>query len=82
MSFVKIFEFLHHIGAGAGRKYAPIAKVPLTPEALATTITTSVEDEVERHAAEEPALLIAEFKRRLATRLGIDSANIKITVEA
>jgi hypothetical protein len=71
-----------HIGAGAGLKYPAIAKVPLSPELLAATKATNVEDEAERRAAKEPPLSIAEAKRRLAITLGVDPANIKITVEA
>jgi hypothetical protein len=70
-----------HIGAGAGLKYPAIATVPLTPELIAAVEATSVEHATEPHAAEAP-LSIAEAKRRLAVTLGVDPANIKITVEA
>jgi hypothetical protein len=70
-----------HIGAGAGLKYQAIATVPLIPELIAAVEATSVEHATESHAAEAP-LSIAEAKRRLAGTLGVDPANIKITVEA
>lgn len=74
-----------HVGAGAGLKFPPIATAPLTPELIAAIEETSVVDEAETNAveeAEELPLSIAEAKRRLAKTLGVDPANIKITVEA
>lgn len=71
-----------HIGAGAGLKFPAIATVPLTPDCVAATEAKSTDDEDEPHAAEEAPLSIAEAKRRLAISLGVDPANIKITVEA
>jgi len=65
-------------------KFPPIATVPLTPELIAATEETSSADEAETRAVEESEgpLSIAEAKRRLAKTLGVDPANIKITVEA
>ena len=74
-----------HVGAGAGLKFPPIATVPLTPELIAAIEETGGADETERRAieeSEEAPLSIAEAKRRLAKTLGVDPANIKITVEA
>lgn len=76
---------VNRIGAGAGLKFPPIATVPLTPELIAAMEETSGAGEVEAYAAaddEEAPLSIAEAKRRLAKTLGVDAANIKITVEA
>jgi hypothetical protein len=74
-----------HIGAGAGLKFPPIATVPLTPELIAAVKETSpaehaVSQLVEEN--EEGPLSIAEAKRRLAKTLGVDPANIRISVEA
>ena len=74
-----------HVGAGAGLKFPPIATVPLTPELIAAIEKTDDADEAETSAveeSEEAPLSIAEAKRRLAKTLGVDPANIKITVEA
>jgi hypothetical protein len=74
-----------HVGAGAGLKFPPIATVPLTPELIAAIEETSLAEEAETPVAgktEEAPLSIAEAKRRLAKTLGVDPANIKITVEA
>jgi hypothetical protein len=74
-----------HVGAGAGLKYPPLATVPLTPEHIAAMEETSGADEADVGAveeSEEAPLSIAEAKRRLAKTLGVDPANIKITVEA
>jgi hypothetical protein len=72
---------VNRVGAGAGLKYPAIATVPLAPELNAAAEPTSTEHERDPHAA-EPPLSIAEAKRRLAVTLGVDPANIKITVEA
>ena len=74
-----------HVGAGAGLKFPPIATVPLTPELLAAMDQTTGADEEDAPAVtqdDEAPLSIAEAKRRLAKTLGVDAANIKITVEA
>ncbi|HEY8124377.1 MAG TPA: hypothetical protein VIF88_03020 [Methylocystis sp.] len=74
-----------HIGAGAGLKFPPIATVPLTPELVAAIEVEKGADERETHVVdeiEEAPLSIAQAKRRLAKTLGVDAANIKITVEA
>jgi len=74
-----------HVGAGAGLKHPPLATVPLTPELIAAMEETSGVDEAEAGAveeSEEAPLSIAQAKRRLAKTLGVDPANIKITVEA
>jgi|HubBroStandDraft_6_1064221.scaffolds.fasta_scaffold363477_2 hypothetical protein len=66
-----------HIGAGAGLKFPAIATVPLDPDMIAAQAASDGEPEME-----EAPLTIAEAKRRLAIALGVDPANIKITVEA
>ncbi len=75
-----------HVGAGAGLKHAAIATVPLSPDFIAAVKEqASGADESETYApqeVEEAPLSIAEAKRRLAKTLGVDPANIKITVEA
>jgi hypothetical protein len=63
------------VGAGAGLKFPPIATVPLSPELVAAAEVPDTDDD-------EAPLTIAEAKRRLAATLGVDAANIKITVEA
>ena len=61
------------VGAGAGIAHPPIVRVPLdSPRAGGGSDT---------QRDEEP-LNIAEAKTRLARTLGVDAANIKITVEA
>jgi hypothetical protein len=76
-----------HVGAGAGLKFPPIANVPLSPELVAAAIENDSRevDEPEsfrREETDEPPLSIAEAKRRLAKTLGVDPANIKISIEA
>lgn len=70
-----------HVGAGAGLDHPAIATVPLTGLEADSTM-----EEVDTPPAEdvpnEAPLSIAEAKRRLAVTLGVDPANIKITVEA
>jgi hypothetical protein len=66
-----------HIGAGAGLKFLAIATAPLDPDMIAAQAAS---DRVPQ--TEEAPLTIAEAKRRLAIALGVDPANIKITVEA
>ncbi len=74
-----------HIGAGAGLKFPPIATVPLTPELIEAVKETSASEHGESRVVketEEAPLSIAEAKRRLAKTLGVDPANIRISVEA
>lgn len=76
------------VGAGMGLKNPPIARVPLTPADIVDEAET--EEELEEPAevaavaapakAEEAPLTIPEAKRRLALTLGVEPANIKITV--
>lgn len=66
-----------HIGAGAGLKFPAIATVPLNPDMIAAQAASDGDPQME-----EAPLTIAEAKRRLANALGVDPANIKITVEA
>ena len=60
------------VGAGAGIAHPPIARVPLDSPGSGSS---------ETQRDEEP-LNIAEAKTRLARTLGVDPANIKITIEA
>ncbi len=67
-----------YVGAGMGIKFPPIATVPLSSAQIAAAL-----DEGDHDAqADEAPLSIPEAKRRLAITLGVDPANIKITVEA
>lgn len=79
-------EPVSHIGAGMGLKFQPIATVPLSSDHI---VAATAADSESRHDArgdkapiDEAPLSIAEAKRRLAITLGVDPANIKITVEA
>ncbi len=71
------FSPVHLLGAGAGNKHPPFAKVPLD-----ATILISADNEVDE---EEPkgdeGLTIAEAKRRLGITFGVDPSSIKIIVE-
>ncbi|KRR29110.1 hypothetical protein [Bradyrhizobium retamae] len=68
---------VHHVGAGAGNKYPPFAKVPLDAAAL-----ISAESEVdEEESKADEGLTIAEAKRRLGITFGVDPSSIKIIVE-
>lgn len=74
-----------HVGAGVGLKFPPMAIVPLAPEWTAAIENSNDADEAEIHVVEEgeeSPLSIADAKRRLAKTLGVDPANIRITVEA
>lgn len=71
------FNPVHHVGAGAGNKYPPFAKIPLDATALISADNEIDEDE----AKAVEGLTIAEAKRRLAISLGVDPGNIKIIVE-
>jgi hypothetical protein len=68
---------VHHVGAGAGNKYPPFAKIPLDPAALISAENEA--DEGEPKA--EEGLSIGEAKRRLAMTFGVDPSSIKIIVE-
>jgi len=71
-------EPVTHVGAGAGLAYPAIAKVPLTGEKGAKIIQEELDhQDVE---VEEAPLSIAEAKRRLALSLGVNEADIKITI--
>jgi hypothetical protein len=67
---------VNRVGAGAGLKHPPIARVALEPDEPHSVSETS--EPGDRHKP----LTIAEAKRRLATTLGVDPSSIKITVEA
>lgn len=69
-----------HIGAGMGLEFPPMAMVPLSSEQIAAVAPDDDEDPAS--PGEEAPLSIAEAKRRLALALGVNPANIKITVEA
>ena len=78
-------EPVSHIGAGMGLKFPPIAMVPLSPDRMsAAELATEDQEDSRGNKAptEEAPLSIAEAKRRLALTLGVDPANIKITVVA
>jgi hypothetical protein len=69
---------VNHVGAGAGLDHEPIARVPLGPKGSDTDVVAATEGFDDKNES----LTIAEAKRRLAMTLGVDAANIKITVEA
>ncbi len=66
------------VGAGVGLQFPAFATVPI--ELGAIPVRESTYDE--SLTKEDAPLTIAEAKRRLATALGVEPANIKITVEA
>lgn len=68
---------VHHVGAGAGIKYPPFAKVPLDAAALISADNEVDEEDVKA----DEGLTIAEAKRGLAITFGVDPSNIKIIVE-
>ena len=70
------------VGAGAGNKHLPIAKILL--DDLPTTMGDIQDDEESEYQEIESAsdlLTIAEAKRRLALSLGVPVSSIKITIE-
>jgi hypothetical protein len=66
---------VRRVGAGAGLKHPPIARVPLSK---------ANDEGAELILPPQPAedLTIAEAKERLAASLGVDPASVKITIEA
>lgn len=67
------------VGAGAGLIHPPVARVPFGGDGSsdeAVEPTSYADDGV------EAGLTFAEAKRLLALSLGIDPANVKITIEA
>jgi hypothetical protein len=68
---------VHHVGAGAGNKYPPLAKVPLD----ATTLISAASEVDEEESKADEGLTIAEAKRRLGITFGVDPSSIKIIVE-
>jgi hypothetical protein len=80
-----------HVGGGAGLVHPPIKRVPLNLEGLDRTphsratgggIHGSPHSQVAEMGSGEPPLTISEAKRLLGITLGVDSSQIKITVEA
>lgn len=73
---------VQRVGAGAGLKNPPIARVPLDPGGGQSTLAVAVPVQpTDANGVDQP-LTIAEAKSRLARTLGVDPASIKITVEA
>jgi hypothetical protein len=70
---------VHHVGAGAGRVHPEIAREPLTREKAAKPDEGLDPQDVE---LEDAPLTIAEAKRRLALSLGVNEADIKITISS
>ena len=68
-----------HVGAGAGVKFPPIATVPLNSD---SDVVLKTEADNGPSPGGDAPLTIADAKRQLAITLGVDPANIKITVEA
>ncbi len=79
--FKEASEPTSYVGAGAGLKNPPIAKIPLDSKAIAG-LKEEEPSEPDLIRQEESPLSIAEAKRRLALALGVDAANIRISVEA
>jgi len=67
------FSPVHHVGAGAGNKYPPFAKIPLD----AATLVSGESEVDEEEAKADEGLTIAEAKRRLGITFGIDPASIR-----
>lgn len=70
-----------HVGAGAGLKNPPIARVPLKAGDLESAVRALELPEESKKDRESP-LTIPEAKRRLAMTFGVDPSNIKIVVDA
>ena len=66
---------VRRVGAGAGLKHPPIARVPLSEVN---------EEDADLVLPPQPAgdLTIAEAKERLAAAFGVDPASVKVTIEA
>jgi hypothetical protein len=69
------------VGAGAGLKNPPIARVPLKAGDLESAVRALELPEESKKDRESP-LTIPEAKRRLAMTFGVDPSNIKIVVDA
>lgn len=67
-----------HVGAGAGLKSPPIARVPLEDDRAVEVVAQSDTDESD----DNERLTIPEAKRRLALTYGVDPSNITITITA
>jgi hypothetical protein len=68
-----------HVGAGAGLDHPAIAIEPLTGETTAKDEGLGHPQDVE---LEDESLTIPEAKRRLALSLGVNEADIKITISS
>jgi len=68
------------VGGGAGIAHPAIKTVPLKAGELPPAIKKS--PEIGHDEGKEPPMTIQDAKRRLAMALGIDPANIKITIDA
>lgn len=68
------------IGAGAGLKHAPIARVPLDNQQTDDAVPDSKEEDAQNTAQEDATLTIAEAKRRLALAFGVNESDVKITI--
>jgi hypothetical protein len=69
-----------HVGAGAGLAHPAIAIEPLTGETIAKADERL--DHPQDVELEDEPLTIAEAKRRLALSLGVNEADIKITISS
>lgn len=66
----------NRVGAGAGLKHPPIARVPLTDA------DDSRNKAIQPHDENGEALTISEAKRRLALTFGVTPDSVKIVIEA
>lgn len=80
----KISDPVTLVGAGVGMVRPPIARVPLAGVGAPTSAPPPAAAAQRAGAgdADDGPLSIAEAKERLARTLGVDPANIRITVEA
>lgn len=71
-----------HAGGGAGLAYPALKRVPLNDEGRQSTPqATVVAVQNEENGRSRPQV-IQDWKQQLASSLGIDPSNIKITIEA
>ena len=67
------------VGAGAGLKHPPIARLPLETGGGGTVPATPAASPSSPEP--EPQITIPEAKRRLAAAFGVEPENVKITIE-
>ncbi len=73
---------VQRVGAGIGNIHPPIARVQLDAVGISAPVAPQAANPTTHHSDDIEPLTIAQAKARLARSLGVDPANIKITVEA